>query len=570
MVLPTVNPAIMSEALIVYRSSRQGKPSARLFPRGGSGRLRPRNTTATERPRVTRTHEHIAAFVDIGTNSVRLLLVRINANQTFTVLSDQKETVRLGEGEFRGPQLLQPEAMRRATLVCGKFAEMARSRGAEQIIAVATSATREAGNRTAFIRHLQRHAKIDVRVISGKEEARLIYLGVASGVNLGSRQALFLDVGGGSTEVIVGDQQRYQFLDSLKFGAIRLSTQFFRPEDTGPVSPSRYARIQRFVRTGSVRTLERLRQFPFELAIGSSGSIVNLGEAAMRLTQKRSLKKDDVVTREQIRQTVQMLCSLPLEERRKVPGLNPERADIIIGGAAVVETFLQELDLPGILVSERGLREGLPVDYLSRDEHPQLLEPSSFRVRSVLELGQRCGIDEAHARQVARLAWELFDSAYVAGLHSLGDWERELLEHAALLHDVGSFVSYTNHRNHSYYFIRNADLLGFDQTEIAVIATVALFHHKAFPRTRHPEFAQLDTRCRQIVRVLCIFLRIAESLDRSHLGPVARVLLRNNDRKSVTLEITSSKDCHLELWEVKYHEKAFEKVFGRKLTIKVI
>jgi exopolyphosphatase/guanosine-5'-triphosphate,3'-diphosphate pyrophosphatase len=513
--------------------------------------------------------EHVVGFIDLGTNSIRLLLVRINANHSFTVLSEQKETVRLGEGEFRR-NTLQPEAMRRASLVCARFAEIARSRGATEVLTVATSATREAENRAAFLRHLRRLARVDVRVISGKEEARLIYLGVSSGANIGGRQTLFIDVGGGSTEVIIGDQQQYRFLDSLKLGAIRLSGMFFRPGDNAPVSPTRYARIQRYIRTRSVRTLERLRQFTIEQAIGSSGTIVNLTEIAMRRVHKRAFAKGDVLTRDHLRETINLLCSLPLEKRREVPGINPERADIIIAGAAILETLMQELDLAEIGVSERGLREGLPIDYLSRSDNAHLFEQTSFRERSVLELGRRCGFDEPHARQVVRIAWELFDSAREAGLHAFGEWERELLEHACLLHDIGAFVSYANHRTHSYYLIRNADLLGFDQTEISLIATVALFHHKAFPRLKHPEFAELDKRSREIVRVLCTFLRIAESLDRSHLQALTHARLRASDRRNIVLEITPARDCHLELWEVRTHEKAFEKVFGRKLTIRIL
>src|SRR5262249_44650669 len=213
--------------------------------------------------------------------------------------NEQKETVRLGEGEFRR-STLQPEAMRRAGLVCARFAEIARSRGAAQVLAVATSATREAENRSSFLRHLRRIAGIDVRVISGKEEARLIYLGVSSGANIGGRQTLFIDVGGGSTEVIIGDQQQYRFLDSLKLGTIRLSGMFFRPGDTAAVSSTKYARIQRYIRTRSVRTLERLRDFTIELAIGSSGTVVNLAEIAMRRFHKRGLAKGDVVSRQQL------------------------------------------------------------------------------------------------------------------------------------------------------------------------------------------------------------------------------------------------------------------------------
>lgn len=513
--------------------------------------------------------DHLVGFIDLGTNSVRLLLVRINANHSYTVLSEQKETVRLGEGEFLR-STLQPEAMRRASLVCARFAESARSRGAAEVLAVATSATREAENRATFLRHLRRTAGIDVRVISGKEEARLIYLGVSSGANIGGRQTLFLDVGGGSTEVIIGDQQQYRFLDSLKLGAIRLSGMFFRPDDSAPVSAGRYARIQRYIRTRSVRTLERLREFTIELAIGSSGSVVNLAEIAMRRFHKRGLAKGDLLTRDQLRQVVELLCSLPLDKRREIPGINPDRADIIISGAAILETLMEELDLSEIGISERGLREGLPIDYLSRSDNAHLFEQTSFRERSVLELGRRCSFDEPHARQVVRIAWELFDSGREAGLHSLGEWERELLEHACLLHDVGAFVSYNNHRTHSYYVIRNADLLGFDQTEISIIAAVALFHHKAFPRLKHPEYAELDKRSREIVRVLCVFLRIAESLDRSHLQALAHARLRASDRRNIVLEITPMRDCHLELWEVRTHEKAFEKVFGRKLTVRVL
>jgi exopolyphosphatase / guanosine-5'-triphosphate,3'-diphosphate pyrophosphatase len=510
--------------------------------------------------------EQVVGFIDVGTNSARLLLVRINANHSYTVLAELKETVRLGEGEFRR-NLLQPDAVRRAALVCARFAEVARKRGATEIVAVATSAAREAQNRAAFLRHIRRVAHVDLRVISGKEEARLIYLGVASGANIAGRQTLFIDIGGGSTEVIIGDQQQYRFLDSLKLGAIRLSALFFRPDFDEPVTELRYDRLQRYVRTRSVRTLQRLRQFTIEQVIGSSGTIMNLAEIAMRMSQKRSWKKDDIITREQLRSAVSLLCSLPLAERRRVPGINPDRADIIIPGAAILETLVQELDLPGLAVSERSLRDGMPVDYLARADNAHLFEHTSFRERSVLELGRRCGFDEPHARQVTKLAWELFDSARDAGLHDLGDWERELLEHACLLHDVGAFVSYANHRSHSYYMIRNADLLGFDQTEVAIIAAVALFHHKSFPRMKHPEFAELDKRSRRIVRLLCTFLRVAESLDRSHLGAVEHAQLRIIDRRTVALDLTPARDCQLEVWELHTHDKAFEKVFGKRLVV---
>ena len=576
--------------------------------------------------------EHLAAFIDIGTNSVRLLIAKILPTRTFNIVYEQKETVRLGEGEFRH-RLLQEAAMKRAGLVLKRFAEVARARGCEQVIAVATSATREAENKQVFLRYLQRKANLAVRVISGKEEARLIYLGVSSGLSLGSRKALFIDIGGGSTEVIVGDQQQHEFLDSIPLGAIRVASQFFRSEDTGVVSAAKYARMQREIRTSIVRTLQTLRQHQYEFAVGSSGTIMNLAEVIVRKFEKRSLNRDETVSRAQVREAVQMLCGMTLEERRKVPGLNPERADIIISGSAILETLMDELRLPEIQISDRGLRDGLPVDYIqtwvpstcdssagepglavtsSTDkDNPSAMESSAangssaemgplgagspasetsiqagsiapaqvesrtLRERSVLELGRRCGFEESHARQIVRLAGQLFDSGQKIGLHKLGTWERELLEHAAMLHDVGTFVSYNHHRQHSAYLILNADLLGFHQTELSIIANVVLYHHKAMPRAKDPAFAAFDKPTRQTVRQLCLFLRLAESLDRSHLNAVreARFDWEQGERGSkgfpaaAILEIIPAGDCHLEIWELAKHEAAFEAVFDRPLHV---
>jgi exopolyphosphatase/guanosine-5'-triphosphate,3'-diphosphate pyrophosphatase len=201
--------------------------------------------------------ERIVAFIDLGTNSVRISVVRINPNHSFTVLTQQKEIVRLGDGEFTTNHL-QPEAMERAALVCGKFVELARAFGADEIIAVATSATREADNQTEFLERLRRDAQVDMRVISGNEEARLIYRGVASGIYLGEKSALFIDIGGGSTEIIIGDQQQFQFLDSLKLGAIRLSNLYLA-QHVGAVSAVQYRRLCTHVRNAAIRSLQRAR-----------------------------------------------------------------------------------------------------------------------------------------------------------------------------------------------------------------------------------------------------------------------------------------------------------------------
>jgi exopolyphosphatase/guanosine-5'-triphosphate,3'-diphosphate pyrophosphatase len=301
---------------------------------------------------------------------------------------------------------------------------------------------------------------------------------------------------------------------------------------------------------------------------GSSGTIENLADIAAQKFYNRKRQRDDTFTHEQIRQVVDLLSSMPLDERRKMPGINPGRADIIVGGAAIIDTLMEELETPALQVSARGLRDGLLIDYLARHDQTGLLEETSVRGRSVLQLGRACGIDEAHAHNVARLSLELFDSARTAKLHNLGDRERELLEYAALLHDVGSFLSYSNHHLHSYYLIRNADLLGFDQKEITILANAGRYHRKAMPKkNKHPEFTALDKRSQNTVRLFALFLRIAESLDRSHTGAVSHARLRPGEGNNIVLDIQADHDPQLELWGVQNHRDAFQKVFKRELVI---
>jgi exopolyphosphatase/guanosine-5'-triphosphate,3'-diphosphate pyrophosphatase len=511
----------------------------------------------------------IFAFIDLGTNSARLLLVRLNPNRSFTVLSDQKEVVRLGEGEFDGRLVLQPEAMKRTVQVITSFVEMARLYNAEDILAVATSATREAENQAEFLRMIKHSAHIDLRVISGREEARLTYLGVANSVDLGGNQAIFIDIGGGSTEVIVGDSSQYDFLDSLKLGAIRVTSTLLTPGTETPVSPDQYEVIKEYIRNLSVRTVQRLREFKTDQAYGSSGTIENLADVAIQMFLKRPRQRDDVLTIAHLKAVMKHLCSLPLEERRQVPGINPYRADIIIAGGAILESLMETAKLKQMHVSSRGLRDGLLFDSLVLSG--LTAETDSVRERSVLQLGRSCSFDEPHARHVTELALSLFDSSREIGLHKMGDWERELLTHTGMLHDIGSFLSYSNHEQHTHYLIRNADLLGFNQDEIKLMAATALFHRRALPsRGKYPEYAALDKHSRQIVKQLAIFLRIAESADRSHAGAVATAKFAGHTDGKATLEIQPRRNCELEVWGIQNHRATFKKVFGCNLQIEVV
>lgn len=531
----------------------------------------------------------ILAAMDIGTNSVRLAVVEVEECGTWTTLASQKQVVRLGEDEFtkevrskkktddEAPRhRLTEQAIARGALVCARFAEVARGYGATEIIALATAATREAENGEEFVERVRHLAGLDVRVISGQEEARLIYLGVASGVELPPQQrALFMDIGGGSTELIVGDTQNYFFLDSLRVGAIRLTAEYVH-DVSKPISQSTWATLQRHVRSMLVPAARAISEAGFSVMYGSSGTVQNLAEIVAKASSAlnpTSYRNYDL-SLEDIQATAKRLCAMTIEQRRRIPGINPERADIIIGGSAILQTAMETLGAARIRISDRGLREGIIVDRLRRDPREEAAVSSAdaemgARLRSIRQLMRATRVDEPHAAHVAHLALSLFDQWKALGLHDYGR-ARELLEYAALLHDAGFFVSHTDHQEHSYYVVRHSELLGFNDREVEIIASVALYHRKATPRRKHPNFARLNAKTQRLIRVLSCALRFAEALDRSHLMLVRDVRCERKskpDRLVMTLEASS--DAQLELWATEVNSTAFEKTFDLSLEIRI-
>ncbi|MDD1706285.1 MAG: Ppx/GppA family phosphatase [Methanoregulaceae archaeon] len=511
----------------------------------------------------TISRERIVAFIDIGTNSIRLLIVRLFPNCTYNVLSRQKETVRLGEGEF-DDDLILDDAMDRAVTVCRNFTSLARSFSTEEVVAVATSAAREARNRNVLLNRLRHEALIDVRVISGRDEARLIYMGVVTGIHLGEKQAVFIDIGGGSTEVAIGGQHTSCHLESLLLGSIRLTNIFFSRNEQKPVTGKKYDRIKAHIRSVIEPALPGLRSHPFDTAIGSSGTIINLAEIAIKTGNGVSTNESGL-SRAELSRVSGLLCSLPLSLRRKVPGINPERGDIIICGAAILETLMDVLSIDRIFTTNRGLQDGLLADYLTRMKDFPLIGSLSVRERSVLQLARSCGINEHHARTVARLAQELFTSAKVCGLHEYSTHEEELLIYATFLHDVGSFISYNNHQVHSYYLIRNSELAGFLPREILLMAFLARYHRKKPPKKKSLSALPLGPGDQELIRVLSVFLRMAESLDRSHTGLIRHARFLSLSADGAVLELTAVGECGLELSGLENEADNFRRVFGKTL-----
>lgn len=510
----------------------------------------------------------VVAFIDIGTNSIRLLLVRINPNGSYLPLTKQKETVRLGDNEFID-RILQPKAIERAVVVCKKFMELARAYRAEEIIAVATSATRDASNKVQLLEMLKREANLEVCTISGTEEARLIYLGVSSGLRLGTSKALFIDIGGGSTELSVGDQTQCYSLYSLNLGSIRL-TNMFLPDETGPVSEEQYEQIKEYIRHKLADVTKDLSRHSVNCSIGSSGTIENLARIAFVYLHKTSHENFEKLEYEDLKKIVRAMCAIPLEERRKFPGINAQRADIIISGAAIIETLMEEFGLSEVRVSKRGLREGLLVDYISKSEFSYMITQMSVRKRSIMQLGLTCNFDEEHAHTVTRLALELFDSIQALGIYEFRAGERELLEYGSTLHDIGTFLSYDTHQAHAYHLIRESNLPGFQPEEIEIIANLAYFHRKNTPKKKHPNLIGLNKEVVKSIRVLSALLRIAEGLDRSHNGIISHVRFYIASTDSLVLEMHAQRECQLEIWEVEKQKKYFKKMFGYNLQSKII
>ncbi len=508
--------------------------------------------------------EKIIGIIDLGSNSVRLLLVRIHADGSTTTLNQVKHMVRLGEGGFTRNRL-QEETMSRTIAVLRGFAEMCKVYETSEIIAIATAAVRDADNGPVFIRRVQEKTGIEFTVVSGREEARLIYLGVSSGLEQTQSLRLFIDIGGGSTELIVGDSFEHKNLDSLKLGCVRLTNLFFE-DDKGPVSAYSYAALQRYIRNEALHSFQRIAGFDIPEAVASSGTAQSLAEIAAALEQEDAAREGrpatasrHVLSYEGLRRAVRELCARSLEERKNVPGMNPNRADVIIAGAAILQTIMEEQGFESVTINNRNLQNGILVDYLMRT-YPQKAQLRPAREESVLQLARFCHFEERHSRHITELALELFDSAREMGLHDAPPVSRELLGYAGLLHDIGIFISFANHNAHSHYLIRNTELLGFTEREIELMAALAFFHRKR-PSKKIPLFLELEESIREETRLLSLFLTLAERMDKSHRQIIGSARFVRTDDGALELHLRSADACPIEIEEIRRSIKLVKKVF---------
>jgi exopolyphosphatase / guanosine-5'-triphosphate,3'-diphosphate pyrophosphatase len=508
------------------------------------------------------------AAIDIGTNSIHMIVVQVRPDLSFEVIDREKDMVRLGAGGLDG-RSLTPTAIGAALQTLSKFRRIAESHKVDEIVACATSATREADNGGDFIAEVDRQTGIRIKVISGTEEARLIHLAAGYGVDIGGSTAVVVDIGGGSVEITLGSATSLTLGRSFKVGVIRLTERFVKSD---PLAGGDERRLTKHLNREMGTYIDQLVSKGFERVIGTSGTILSLGLMAATAATDDGEAPEDVrnlrVSAKSLHRLRKHLVESDIEERLATPGMDPRRADLSVAGSVLFDTIIRRLGADEFTLCDLALREGIVLDYIRRNSARirKVERYPDVRRRSIVELGERCGYWSEHAQQVARLALNIFDQT--RSVHGLTEREREWLEYGALLHDVGVHISYERHHRHSYYLIKNGDLRGFDPQEIEVIALIARYHRQATPKKSHDGYCELKGALRKTVKRLSAMVRLAEGLDRSHAQALAGIdLYPRGDDYLARLRATG--DAELELWAAHRHVAPLEAMLGKPLRFEV-
>jgi exopolyphosphatase / guanosine-5'-triphosphate,3'-diphosphate pyrophosphatase len=505
------------------------------------------------------------AAIDIGTNSVHIVIAEAIGQNRFEVLDREREVVQVGRGSF-GRNRLKSDAILRTVDALDRFVMLARGKGVERILCTATAAVREATNGGDFLRAARARTGLTPRVIPAEEEGRLVYLAVKQAQELPLDPSLLVDLGGGSAQFVIGDRKEHQAIVSAPLGALRL----FELHPLGdPPRPSRLVKLRRHVEETAAPAFHTLRPWKPSRAFGSSGSIHALAHVTEHLESRPPLAQLNGyrLSRDDLERTAERLSRMTLGERVKLPGIDPWRAEVLVPGAVVLLVILDEMGLDAITMSDFGVREGLLADYIATHarEITAVDAVTDLRLRSVLGLLDRFGGDVVHARHVARLALTLYDDLITA--HRLEEDARRLLHYAALVHDVGSSLGHEKHAQHSYYIIKNGNLRGLSGEEVEILALVARYHGKTRPRKKDPAYAELGKRPRRIVRWLAAILRIAEALDRSQYQLVQDVKAVRSEDGRVTIRAVARGDARLEVWAARQRTRLLSRLLKARVQI---
>lgn len=509
----------------------------------------------------------VHAAIDIGTNSFHMVVARGLADGGFEVIAVVKELVRLGQGSGEMKQLAD-DAIDRGVAALARMAKVAATHEAT-ITAVATSATREARNRHVFIDRVLAETGIEIEVISGIEEARLIHLGVLQALPVYDKRLLLVDIGGGSTELLVGQGSAVIAARSMKLGAIRLTDGFFAD---GEATPKAVKKCRAHVESALAPVAGELGFNEHEIAIGSSGTITSI--ATMIAAHRGDTPNDMngvVFSAGELSALVERLVTTPAEDRRKIDGLDSKRADIIVAGSLLLAGVFDTFRIESMTVSSFALREGVLFDRLSADVDRPSQRLTDLRRSNALRLAHQLDPDAAHAETTAELALSLFDQTI--DRHRLGAKARELLELAAIVHNVGLFISHGAHHKHTYYVVRHSEqLTGFTERERELLALIARYHRRGHPSPKHEPFAELSPGDQVMVRLLAGMLRIGIGLDRSHRGLVTSLEVEPGTEEDSIVIIPNAapgSDISLEIYSARDRADLLEDALGVTIEIDV-
>jgi exopolyphosphatase/guanosine-5'-triphosphate,3'-diphosphate pyrophosphatase len=512
------------------------------------------------------------AVLDVGSNTVHLVVVDGRPDGTFSQVARERDTLRLAESAFPAHHLSE-EAVERLVASVRRMRQAADRLHAEALVGFATSAIREARNGADALGRVRAETGVPIAVLAGVEEARLTYLATRRWTAFSARRLLVVDIGGGSLEVAGGEGGRPDLVESLPLGVARLTSRFVRSDPPRPEDLTAL-RVHALAVLGPLA--ESARAQPWEVVCGTSKTFRNLGAVARALPEAPTPahefgfagidgKTAPVLTRDALNVVAGYLAGTTARDRSRLTGLDDFRAGTLVAGSQVAALIVQAFGLHDVVLAPWALREGVILEYLARHDGGLVRDrPEGPRRRAVLEFARHHGWDEPHCRHVTKLALSLFDQT--TGLHGLGPAERELLEAAGLLHDVGFAVAQSAHHKHSLYLIRNADLDGFGAQELAVVANVARYHRKALPSERHPDYQSLSEGERELVRRLSALLRLADGLDADHFQVVQEVDVRLDGRLA-RFELRARDEPDLAMWAAERNGDLFEQEFNRRVEL---
>ncbi|MGO8986802.1 MAG: Ppx/GppA phosphatase family protein [Terriglobales bacterium] len=501
------------------------------------------------------------AAIDIGSNSVRLKISRLQAGRLREIHED-RDVTRLGEGVFSSG-LLSPEAMTQTVRVLRRFNRAMQECGTDSVRVVATAALRDARNSRTFLEWVRSTTGWTIEIISGLEEARLIHLGLVSAGRLGAQSVLLVDLGGGSCEVTLSRDGQLRDTVSLPLGAVRLTGEFLQHD---PPRKSELKRLTEFVAREVTRVQDRIRPASVGAVIATSGTAAALAGVAGHLAGKG--RPATYATREMIRRIAKQISRLSLEQRKKVPGIGPRRAEIIAAGAVVFAELLERCHLPGFRYSALGLRDGIlaqmAADYDRSTRSGRAIE--SERWESIKRAVQHYRVDLKHALHVRDAALLLFSG--LKSIHQLPPEYREWLSAAAMLYEVGDYVNRNGHHRHTYYIIANSEILGYTPQQRKIIGAIARYLGKSRPTPGDIPMSGLSPEEQENVQKASILLRIARALNMGRSQSVEKVgVSTRNGRVSMKLAPRGKASVDLEVWSIEKDRSYFREVFGRELSV---